>query len=216
MVKGVIFDMDGLMFDTERMWGRMWAPACKALGLQPPPRELVESSRGLAGQNLVNNVERFYPGYGRKMLDTVWELAGDEFRKGVPVKPGLIELLDWLEAHNIPRVVASSSLRSMIECNLRTTGTAKYFRHIVSGAEVKYSKPHPETFLLAAAAMELPPQDCLVLEDSYNGVRAGHAAGCVTVMVPDLLPPTDEMKTLYTACCTDLFQVRDMLERGAL
>ena len=78
------------------------------------------------------------------------------------------------------------------------------------------SKPAPDTFLLAAEKLHTDPKDCLVLEDSFNGVRAGRAAGCVTVMVPDLMQPTDEIRALYTCCCKDLLEVRDLLLAGKL
>ena len=219
MVKGVIFDMDGLMFDTERLWDTLWEPACAALGLPLPddmPRFLA-SGRGLAGENLERHVAEFIPGADpKKVLQTVWRLADERFAKGVPCKPGLKELLSALEDLAMPRIVASSSPRTMIEMNLQNTGTARYFHDVVSGTEVKHSKPAPDTFLLAAQKLHTDPKDCLVLEDSFNGVRAGRAAGCVTVMVPDLMQPTDEIKALYNCCCKDLLEVRDLLIEGKL
>ena len=116
----------------------------------------------------------------------------------------------------LPRIVASSSPRNMIEMNLQTTGTARYFHDVVSGTEVAHSKPAPDTFLLAAEKLHLDPHDCLVLEDSFNGVRAGRAAGCVTVMVPDLMQPTEEIAQLYDRKCEDLLEVRDLLIEGKL
>lgn len=218
MVKGVIFDMDGLMFDTERLWDKMWEPACKALG-RPLPADLAAfsaSCRGLAGENLRNQVAKGIPGDPQKLLDKVWQMANEQFAKGVPCKKGLRELLDTLEDMGMPRIVASSSPRSMIEMNLQTTGTARYFHDVVSGVEVKHSKPAPDTFLLAAEKLHLDPRDCLVLEDSFNGVRAGRAAGCVTVMVPDMQQPTEEIMQLYDRKCADLLEVRDLLIEGKL
>ena len=104
----------------------------------------------------------------------------------------------------------------MIEQNLQTTGTARYFHDVVCGADVKNSKPAPDIFLEAARRLGLDIHACLVLEDSYNGVRAGHAAGAVTVMVPDLAQPNGEIRSLYTRCCRDLLEVRDLLQAGAL
>ena len=150
------------------------------------------------------------------MLDKVWQLANVRFAQGVPCKPGLKELLSTLEDMAMPRIVASSSPRNMIEMNLQTSGTARYFHDVVSGTEVAHSKPAPDTFLLAAQKLHTDPKDCLVLEDSFNGVRAGRAAGCVTVMVPDLMQPTDEIKALYNCCCKDLLEVRDLLIEGKL
>ena len=134
----------------------------------------------------------------------------------VPCKKGLKELLAALEDMGLPRIVASSSPRNMIEMNLQTTGTARYFHDVVSGTEVAHSKPAPDTFLVAAKKLHLDPHDCLVLEDSFNGVRAGRAAGCVTVMVPDLMQPTEEIAQLYDRKCEDLLEVRDLLIEGKL
>ena len=135
---------------------------------------------------------------------------------GAPAKPGLFALLDYLEEQTIPRIVASSSPRAMIEQNLQTTGTARYFHDVVCGADVQHSKPAPDIFLEAARRLRVDIRRCLVLEDSFNGVRAGHAAGAVTVMVPDLAAPDDEMRRLYTRCCRDLYEVRDLLRDGTL
>lgn len=217
MVQGVIFDMDGLMFDTERMWATLWEPCCKALGLPMPSDEFVVGARGLAGENMLRHIRSYYPQIPPEALLNTLNEAGEElFAHGVPVKPGLVELLDYLEQAGIPRIVASSSQPGVILRNLKNTGTAHYFDDIVSGADVTYSKPDPEMFLEAARRLGLPPEHCLVLEDSYNGVRAGAAAHAVTVMVPDLMPSTPEMEGLYTACCKDLFEVKELLERGAL
>ena len=129
---------------------------------------------------------------------------------------GATSFIQALEDLGMPRIVASSSPRNMIEMNLQTTGTARYFHDVVSGTEVAHSKPAPDTFLLAAQKLRLAPKDCLVLEDSFNGIRAGRAAGCVTVMVPDLMQPTEEITRLYDRKCDDLLQVRDLLIEGKL
>ena len=217
MVHGVIFDMDGLMFDTERMWDTFWPPVCDRLGLPLPPPQFYASGRGLAGANLLRHVEEYFPGENaQRLIDETWQQAAAAFARPVPCKPGLFELLDWLKEHDIPCAVASSSPRAMVQRNLDNTGAAPYIRAVVGGEDVHRSKPDPEAFLLAAARLGVPIAECLVLEDSHNGVRAGRAAGAVTVMVPDLMPVTDEMRSLYTACCESLLQVRDLLAAGAL
>lgn len=217
MIQGVIFDMDGLMFDTERLWDTLWAPCCEEMGLPMPTPEFYAGGRGLAGVYLKQHLQEFYPDADpQEMLDLVWDLGMKRFAEGVPCKPGLKELLAYLEETGMPRIVASSSPRHMIEQNLQTTGTARYFHDTVCGADVPRSKPDPAIFLEAARRLRLDPKTCLVLEDSYNGVRAGAAAGCVTVMVPDLAAPNEEMAGLYTRCCKDLFEVKELLQAGAL
>ena len=125
-------------------------------------------------------------------------------------------LLAWLDANHIPMAVASSSRVHVIEGNLNNWGLIHYFKALVSGQQVKHSKPDPEIFLLAAEKLGTDPAHTLVLEDSYNGVRAGAAGGFVTVMVPDLLPADDEMRGLYTMECTSLNEVLAKLKTGEL
>ena len=205
MINGVIFDMDGLMFDTERMWATFWEPALAALGLEYK-EGLAEAERGTAGETSRNIVRQFYGEDcdANAIIDSLHRVADEEFQKPVPKKPGLDELLAWLDANHIPMAVASSSRVHVIE------GT------LVSGQQVKHSKPDPEIFLLAAEKLGTDPARTLVLEDSYNGVRAGAAGGFVTVMVPDLLPADDEMRGLYTMECASLNEVLDKLKTGEL
>ena len=166
MIQGVIFDMDGLMFDTERIWATLWEPALAGLGLS--------------------------------------------------YKEGLDEILAWLDERHIPMVVASSSRMASIRHYLDGWGLTHYFKAVISGEQFTSSKPDPEIFYRAAEMLGTAPEHTLVLEDSYNGVRAGAAGGFVTVMVPDLAQPDDEMRRLYTAECASLHEVRRMLEEGRL
>lgn len=217
MIRGVIFDMDGLMFDTERIWDTFWGPCCDKMGLPTPPEEFYRTGRGLAGERLLAHVAEYVGTENAKpLLDAVWVYGGEQMRKGVPCKPGLKELLEDLKQRKVPCIVASSSPRAMIECNLQTTGTAQYFQGVVCGYDVKNSKPSPDIFLEAARRIDVPIEECLVLEDSHNGVRAGRAAGATVIMVPDLMPVTDEMRSLYDFCCRDLLEVRDLLEDGMI
>ena len=218
MIDGVIFDMDGTMFDTERMWATFWEPALAALGL--PYREgLAEAARGTAGVTTRNVVRQFYgPDCDAEaIVDSLHRVADEVFFSApVPKKPGLDALLAWLKARHIPMAVASSSREAMIRHNLDVWGLTQDFTAIVSGQHVAHSKPDPEIFLLTAQKLDVEPSRCLVLEDSYNGVRAGAAGGFVTVMVPDLVPADDEMKQLYTMECASLEEVLEKLKAGEI
>ena len=218
MIDGVIFDMDGTMFDTERMWATFWEPALAALGL--PYREgLAEAARGTAGATTRNVVRQFYgPDCDAEaIVDSLHRVADEVFFSApVPKKPGLDALLAWLKAQHIPMAVASSSREAMIRHNLDVWGLTQDFTAIVSGQHVAHSKPDPEIFLLTAQKLGVKPARCLVLEDSYNGVRAGAAGGFVTVMVPDLVPADDEMKRLYTMECASLEEVLEKLKAGEI
>ena len=216
MVQGVIFDMDGLMFDTERLWDTRWEPTCREMGVEMPADAdaFLASGRGLAGQALADHIRKYFPTVDpQKMLQTAWRLADELFAKGVPCKPGLFELLDVLEERGIPRIVASSSPRSMILQNLSTTGAGRYFAQVVCGADVEHSKPAPDIFLLAASRLGVDIHRCLVLEDSLNGLRAARASGAVSVMVPDLRPYGPEVAPYVDYLKQDLSQVIDLLDR---
>ena len=215
MINGVIFDMDGLMFDTERMWATFWEPALAALGLEYK-EGLAEAERGTAGETSRNIVRQFYGEDcdANAIIDSLHRVADEEFQKPVPKKPGLDELLAWLDANHIPMAVASSSRMASIRHHLDGWGLTHYFKVIVSGEQFSASKPNPEIFLRAAEALGTARDRTLVLEDSYNGVRAGAAGGFVTVMVPDMAPANDEMRRLYTAECCDLYEVLEGLQKG--
>ena len=218
MIQGVIFDMDGLMFDTERIWDVCWTPALAKFGL-PYKDGLSQSARGTTKSGSCDVLRRFYgagcPAEG--IVEELYRLAYETFTTTrVPKMAGLDELLAWLDEHHIPMAVASSSPMSVIEGHLTRWGLGHYFKAVISGEHLTRSKPAPDIFLLAAEKLGTEPAKTLVLEDSYNGVRAGAAGGFVTVMVPDLSPATDEMRRLYTCECASLHEVREKLEDGQL
>lgn len=217
MFAGVIFDMDGLMFDSERIWSQLWAPTLADFGLTEPAG-LAEACRGSAGENLLNIIRR-YCGQdcdAKAIFADLLRRGDAAFARGVPKKPGLDELLAFLAARQVPMAVASSSPMSTVRHNLETGHVAQYFQAVVSGEQVLRSKPEPDIFLKAAGLLGVTPARCMVLEDSFNGVRAGHAGGFCTVMVPDIAQPDEEMRRLYSACYPSLHEVRAALESGAL
>ena len=132
-------------------------------------------------------------------------------KAGVALKTGVIEMLDHLDAVGAPRAVATSSRMRSVETHLGHAGLLGRFDAFITAESVTHGKPHPEPYLKAAAALGMDPRDCIALEDSHNGVRAAAAAGMMTIMVPDMLEPNDEMRGLCVRIAQDLHEVRDLL-----
>lgn len=217
-IQGVIFDMDGLMFDTEPVWGSSWAPVCERYGLEVP-EGMVEGVRGRAGETMLTAL-RHYLGEDAP-VEQIWvdEKALVHKRiaeEGVPKKPGLDELLEYLHDCAMPLAVASGSTASAIRANLKSAGIAGYFDVQLSGESLGRGKPDPLIFLETAKLLGTRPTRTLVLEDSFTGVEAGSRGGFITVMVPDLAQPDERIRSLATAVVDRLDQVIDLMESGGL
>ena len=193
---GVIFDMDGVLFDTERVYQESWHEIADGMGVTLGDG-WVEAISGTNGEVMCRAIEKFYhvPD-GAEIMNACKGLVRDKLSRHVPVKAGVREILDFFRERNLRIALASSSTRAQILSNLALTGLGAAFDAIVSGEEVTVGKPDPEIFLRAAQALGCPPDECLVFEDSKSGVRAGHAAGCDTVMVPDLIAPSPDIVPL--------------------
>lgn len=218
MVQGVIFDMDGLMFDTEPVWGACWAPVCAKYGIEVP-EAMVAGVRGCAGETM-HAALRKYLGDDAPVeqiwideKDMVHEIIAN---KGVPKKPGLDDLLQYLHDCGIPMAVASSSTKAAIRANLANGGIEGFFDVLLSGESLGRGKPDPLIFLETAKILGTEPTRTLVLEDSFNGVEASYNGKFITVMVPDLAQPTDKVRAMANAVVKDLGAVIDLLESGTL
>jgi len=212
-VKAVVFDMDGLLVDTEQVVFQAMAAACRGCGHEMP-FELFKRLVGLPGH--VSDpmvVEHFGDGFDL----AVWrEGVSHHFEAiaaaGIALKAGVVELIDCLDVRGLPRAVATSSTRRAVDHSLGQHGLVDRFGAIISRELQTHHKPHPDPFLKAAAALGVAPEDCIALEDSHNGVRAAAAAGMMTIMVPDLLDPTEEMHGLCVRIARDLHEVRELVE----
>ena len=214
MIKAVIFDQDGLMFDTERISGIAWHQAEKEWGIHLE-ESFLKTIRGMNHQDARIRFEEVFGdsvdfmafrGKKQEIFEALLE------KDGIPVKPGLYELLEYLEAQKIPAALASASRMEYTERNLEKPGIRRYFCRLVTGDMVSHAKPNPEIFWKAAELLGEKPEDCLVLEDSLNGVEAGLRGGFVTVMVPDLTQPEEELKKRVYRVCSSLLEVKEMLE----
>lgn len=208
----VIFDLDGLLLDSERVYEKVTVDALGAMGFEMSPLHYAQMI-GLPGAACDAFLcKTFGPGFSSEQFKQLfYENVEPYFQAGVPLKRGAAELLDGLDRLGIAKAVATSSGRRALEIKMRGANIIERFAVIVSGDEVERGKPHPDVYLRAAQGLGARPGHCVALEDSHNGVRAAHAAGMVTVMVPDLLAPTAEIAALCVAIAEDLYDVGRML-----
>ena len=211
--QAVIFDMDGLMVDSEPVWGRAWRLALEQNGL-----EFKDGfQEALTGAARERALQLTYDIYGRapevkQAFDDHYTIIEQLFiESGAPKKPGLDELLATLAAHDIPVAVASSTEYPSVAAILKHAGIFDYFQAIKTGDQGFRSKPAPDIFLGAAEALGVNPTNAWVLEDSLAGIQAAIDGGFVPIMVPDLVQPSDDLRRRVTVC-ESLHDVRAIFE----
>ena len=209
--QAVIFDMDGLMLDSERALLGCLAQAAADAGHALPEAfllSLIGSSDALTRQRIAGQV-------GAGAVDALLQDSYARYEQlvaaGVPHRPGITDLLDTLVAHGVPRAVATSTRRPLALRKLESAGLLRYFEHVATSSDVAHPKPAPDIYLLAAARLGVEPRHCLALEDSPTGVRAALAAGMTVIQVPDLLQPDADVRALGHAIAGSLHDVRGLL-----
>ena len=210
----IVFDMDGLLLDTETVCREAIFRSCADLGYAMTDElflSLVGSPKEANDKRLTSHFGAAFPLPDFENGRRAWmrELCASS----VKLKPGARDLLEFLKSARISSAVATSSGRDEAEEHLRHAGVLPLIDVLVAREDVTHGKPHPESFLRAAELLAVRPQQCLALEDSYNGVRAAHGAGMATIMVPDMLPATPEMRILCVGVMQDLRQVQAAIER---
>ena len=213
-VKGVLFDMDGLVLDTEILYSRFWMESANDLGY-PMTYEQAIGMRSLnrtAGQNKL--IEYFGPGISydavrnhRIELMDAWVNT-----HGVDVKPGIHELLDYLHANGILCAITTSSPMDRISQYLGAHGLLHQFDKLCTVYDVPHGKPEPDIYLHGAASLGLQPEECLALEDSPTGILSAHRANCLPVMIPDQDQPNADTISLLYAQADSLADVIDLLK----
>ncbi len=215
-VKGVVFDMDGLMFDTELLTFKIWNEILTEKNYDYS-FEIYKQTIGIR----TIEVKKFYADlYGESFdYDKIYKEAIDRFwkyteEKGVPIKKGLFELLDFLKNSKIKIALATSTTTKSAREILRRAKVLDYFDILVCGDMVINGKPHPEVFLKAANKLGLKTDECIGLEDSINGIKSLYNANMKAIMIPDLIEPTDEIKPMIYKVCRDLREVVNLIENG--
>ena len=210
----VIFDMDGVIFDSERVYVEAYKRLAPKYGLTDV-EAVHKACMDSIGVTRVKTREIFFEYVGHEFdyyayrEDVQKELNKTDYE----LKPGVFELFDWLKENGIHTALASSTREVSVRKSLGKVDLIPYFDTLVCGDMVSHSKPHPEIFLTAAERLGADPRDCYVIEDSYNGIRAAHAAGMHPIMVPDILQPDDEIKGLAEVVLPSLFEVKEYLEK---
>ena len=210
-MKAAVFDMDGVLFDTETLCQDSWMAIAEERGL-PGMAEIFPQCIGLNANDSKQVVLR---AYGQ-------DFAYEEFRQqasvwfwdyieknGLPVMPGVREILEWLKEHNWKVGLASSTRRSSVENHLEQAGLRDYFQTVVTGDMVEHSKPQPDIYLMACRELGVAPEEAFAIEDSPNGIRSAHAARMTPLMVPDMIAPDDEMKRLSSRIFDSLLDVME-------
>ncbi|MGR5130959.1 HAD family hydrolase [Vibrio alfacsensis] len=212
--QAAIFDMDGLLLDTERVCMQIFKEACEVQNL--PFLEQVYLS--IIGRNAAGIEVIFRKAYGNDLdrLHKEWRARYDAIVKyqAIPVKDGVVELLEWLKSQGIPIAVATSTAKEVAMKKLELAGLSRYIDSLTTGCEVMNGKPDPEIYLLAANRLNVDPLKCLAFEDSNNGVRSAVAANMVTYQIPDLVEPCEEVRTFGHAIVTSLHEALSELKRG--
>jgi HAD superfamily hydrolase (TIGR01509 family) len=216
-VAGVVFDMDGLLLDTERVY--LDAMLQAARGVDCVMTEAFACSMiGVPAKECRALIEAHYgPGFSIAAFNAAFDaVVAAGMARDIPLRPGARELVTYLAEENVPQAVATSSHRATVERYLGSAGLLDHFAAIVTREDVANPKPAPDPFLAAAARLGVAPADCLALEDSYHGIASAHAAGMMAIMVPDLLAVTDAVRAQCITIADDLHVVGALLRKARI
>lgn len=210
----VVFDMDGLIFDSERLVLVCWEKLAEKYhldGMHDVMLRCIGTTKVKTREILLDYYGQDFP-YEACCVETSAMFHEISDRDGLPVKKGVRELLDYLREQEIPTALASSTRLAVVTQELQQAGLYEYFGVVVGGDQLKRSKPEPDIYLMACEKLGVLPERACAIEDSYNGIRSAYSAGMKPVMVPDLLPPTEEMRQKCVLVSEDLLQVKTWLE----
>lgn len=212
-IQGVVFDVDGVLFDTERLTQQTWLTVSREMGWP----QVGEAYLEFVGQNRTDIRQKMVRLFGSEFPREHFLRTCSSYTQariehdGVPLKPGVREILDLLKSKHIPTALATSTGAERTSRRLELTGLGPYFSAVITGDMVEHSKPHPEIYLLACKALGTAPEGTVAVEDSPNGIRSASRAGMQVIMVPDMIPPTPELDALLWRRCGSLTQAAQVL-----
>lgn len=212
-IKGVLFDMDGIVLDTEKLYTRFWVEAAQSLGY-PMTHEMALGMRSLSRQAGERQLKAYLGEEANyhEVRETRIKMMSDFIEEnGVEIKPGIHEVLEFLKERGMKTSIATSSPLDRTKKYLSQVGLVDDFDELVSGHMVEKGKPEPDIYLFAASKLGLKPEECLVLEDSPTGILAAYRAGCVPVMIPDQDEPDEEVKDRVYAVVQNLLAAKHIM-----
>ncbi len=211
-IDGVLLDMDGTLLDTETIYHASTKAAMQTLGY-PDATEICQAMIGVPGRQCeAMLLDRYGATFPVSEFTREFAAASDKlFEQGIALKAGAGDLLDALSEARCPRAIVTSSSRQIAERHLALAGIRTHFDVIVTNDDVEKGKPAPDLYLLAAQKLSLVPERCLAVEDSNPGIMAAHAAGVPAIMIPDVLQPRPDVRTMCSAIMADLTEVLALL-----
>lgn len=215
-IKGAVFDMDGLMLDTEKLLVRFWKESARSYGYEMTDENVFEIRslsrkysvpllKGIFGEDFpFNEVRNRRIVLMNEYIDTY----------GFDVKKGLFELLDFLKENDYLIAVATATDRERAEHYLKKIDAYKYFNAVICGDMVKNGKPEPDIYITASCGLGIAPEECVAFEDSPNGIKSAYSAGCKVIMIPDLTQPDDSIKSMLDGVYESLDKAVDFFQGG--
>ena len=216
--KAVIFDMDGLMFDTQWIYDKAYDDIALAEYDFIVPHQMHIDMMGASGEDIIRAAARYLPAHAdaRAFIRRCFDLVAERVRTDLKARPGLDLILPYLSDKGYCLALASGSERNVMDSNLESTGLGHYFAATLCGDEVVHSKPDPESYTRITAMIGMQPQECYVLEDSPNGILAAYRAGCAPIMIPNDVRPDQATCDLCAGVFDSLADVVIAMENGEL
>ncbi|MBR5645558.1 MAG: HAD family phosphatase [Treponema sp.] len=217
-IKALIFDMDGVILDSERISDITWQKAAETLKLKKTSDQIINKCRGTNYDDTVILLKDYY---GDDFdVDEFLSLTGEYFREiefssGIPLLPYVTESLDFLKGH-FKLALASSTAKKTVERQLTSAGVIGFFEKIVTGDMVVHSKPDPEIYRIACEKIGFKPEECIAVEDSPNGIKSAFNAGLNVIMVPDMIQPDSELEKMCLAVCSSLKDMCDYIKLNVI